>query len=57
MKKYTITAEITTLYEIDIDADSEEEAESFANGIDINDWIAVEDLNFEILSVDEVEDA
>jgi len=52
MKKYTITAEVTTLYEIDVDADNEAEAESFANGIDLNDWVAVEDVNFEILSVD-----
>jgi hypothetical protein len=55
MKKYTITAEVITKYEIDVDATSEEKAERIANGIDINDWVAVEDVNFEILSVDEVE--
>ena len=57
MKKYTITAEVTTLYEIDVDADNDAEAESISNGIDINDWVAVEDVNFEILSVEEVENA
>jgi len=56
MKKFSITAEVTTIYEIDIEAKNEKEAESIANGIDLNDWSAVEDLNFEILSVDEVEE-
>ena len=56
MKKYKITAEVTTLYEIDVDANDEAEAEIISNGIDLNDWIAVEDVNFEILSVDEEED-
>ncbi len=56
MKKFSITAEVTTVYEIDIEAKNEKEAESIANGIDLNDWNAVEDVNFEILSVDEVED-
>jgi len=55
MKKFSITAEVTTLYEIDVDAENEAEAQSISNGIDLNDWIAVEDVNFEILSVDEVE--
>ena len=57
MKKFSITAEVITQYEIDVDATSEKEAEKIANGIDINDWVAVEDVNFEILSVEEVEDA
>jgi hypothetical protein len=57
MKKFSITAEVTTLYEIDVDADNEAEAESISNGIDLNDWVAVEDVNFEILSVEEVENA
>ena len=56
MKKFSITAEVTTIYEIDIEAKNEKEAESISNGIDLNDWSAVEDVNFEILSVDEVED-
>jgi len=56
MKKFSITAEVTTVYEIDIEAKNEKEAESIANGINLNDWSAVEDVNFEILSVDEVED-
>ena len=56
MKKYKITAEVTTLYEIDVDANDEAEAEIISNGIDLNDWVAVEDVNFEILSVDEEED-
>ena len=56
MKKFSITAEVTTVYEIDIEAKNEKEAESISNGIDLNDWSAVEDVNFEILSVDEVEE-
>lgn len=56
MKKFSVTAEVTTIYEIDIEAKNEKEAESISNGIDLNDWSAVEDVNFEILSVDEVED-
>ena len=43
--------------EIDVDAENEAEAESISNGIDLNDWVAVEDVNFEILSVEEVENA
>ena len=42
--------------EIDVDAENEAEAQSISNGIDLNDWVAVEDVNFEILSVEEVED-
>ena len=56
MKKFSITAEVTTVYEIDIEAKNEKEAESIANGINLNDWSAVEDVNFEILSVEEVEE-
>ena len=56
MKKFSVTAEVTTIYEIDIEAKNEKEAESISNGIDLNEWSAVEDVNFEILSVDEVED-
>ena len=56
MKKFSIRAEVTTIYEIDIEAKNEKEAKSISNGIDLNDWSAVEDVNFEILSVDEVED-
>ena len=57
MKKFSVTAEVTTLYEIDVDAENEAEAQSISNGIDLNDWVAVEDVNFEILSVEEVENA
>jgi hypothetical protein len=56
MKKFSITAEVTTVYEIDIEAKNEKEAESIANGINLNDWSAVEDVNFEILSVEEAEE-
>jgi hypothetical protein len=56
MKKYTITAEVITKYEIDIEAKNEEEAKSISNGMDLNNWSAVEDINFEILSVEEEED-
>ena len=57
MKKYTITAEVTTLYEIDVEANREVEAQSISNRMSLNDWVAVEDVNFEILSVEEVENA
>ena len=53
MKKFSIRAEVTTIYEIDVEAKNEKEAESISNGIDLNDWSAVEDVNFEILSVEE----
>jgi hypothetical protein len=56
MKKFSITAHVTTQYEIDVEAENEEEAESISNRMSLNDWVAVEDINFEILSVDEVED-
>ena len=56
MKKFSIQAEVTTIYEIDIEAKNEKEAKSISNGIDLNEWSAVEDVNLEILSVDEVED-
>lgn len=56
MKKYTITAEVITKYEIDIEAKNEAEAKSISNGIDLNNWTAVEDISFEILSVDEGEE-
>ena len=56
MKNFTITAEVTILYEIDIKAKNEKEAQSISNGIDLNDWSAIEDLNFEILSVEEEND-
>ena len=56
MKKYTITAEVITKYEIDIEAKNKAEAKSISNGIDLNNWTAVEDISFEILSVDEGEE-
>lgn len=56
MKKFSITAEVTTVYEIDVEAKNEKEAVSIANGINFNYWSAVEDVNFEILSVEKVED-
>ena len=34
MKKFSITAEVTTVYEIDVEAKNEKEAVSIANGID-----------------------
>ena len=54
MKKYTITAEVITKYEVDIEAKNEAEAKSISNSTNLNNWTAVEDINFEILSVDEV---
>jgi len=56
MKKYTITAEVITKYEIDIEAKNEAEAKSISNSTNLNNWTAVEDISFEILSVDEEEE-
>ena len=36
MKKFSIRAEVTTIYEIDVEAKNEKEAESKANGIDLS---------------------
>jgi len=57
MKKFSVTAQVTTQYEIDVEANSEVEAQSISNRMSLNDWVAVEDVNFEILSVEEVENA
>ena len=57
MKKFSVTAQVTTQYEIDVEANSEVEAQSISNRMSLNDWVAVEDVNFEILSVEEVKNA
>jgi len=56
MKRYLIRASVTTGIEIEIEASNESEAIKKANRIDLDEWASVEDENFEIHSVSEVED-
>lgn len=54
MKSYTVRAILTQALEIDVRANSEEEARKKADRIDINDWCTVEDLDFDIETIEEV---
>jgi hypothetical protein len=56
MRKYLIKASVTTGIEIEVEARNETEAIRKADRISVNDWDSVEDENFEIHSVEEVED-
>jgi hypothetical protein len=56
MRKYLIKASVTTGIEIEVEASNETEAIKKADRININDWDSVEDENFEIHSVTEVDD-
>ena len=55
MKTYLIKASVTTGIEIEIEANNESEARKKADKISINNWDSVEDENFEIHSVAEVQ--
>ena len=57
MRKYLIKASVTTGIEIEVEANNETEAIRKADRININDWDSVEDENFEIHSVTEVDHA
>ena len=53
MKTFVVRAILTQALELDVNANSEEEAKKKANKTDLNDWITVEDLGFEIESIEE----
>ena len=49
-KRYRVTSEYTSLYQIVVEATSPEEAEYFAKDIDIDKWQHIE-TDFEIVDV------
>jgi len=51
MKTFVVRAVLTQALELDVKAKDEQEAKKKANKTDINDWITVEDLGFEIESI------
>lgn len=53
-KTYTITAILTQALELDVEAKDEKEARKKADRTDLNDWITVEDLGFEITNMEVV---
>ena len=57
MKKYKVTASQTiyATYEIEVDADNEEQAEKRALATSINDWDDERFENGDALDVDEIE--
>jgi hypothetical protein len=56
MRKYLIKASVTTGIEIEVEASNETEAIRKADRISVDKWVSVEDENFEVHSVTEVED-
>ena len=58
MKKYKVTASQTiyATYEIEVDADNEEQAEKRALATSINDWDDESFENGDALDVDEIEE-
>ena len=55
MKTYVVRAVLTQALEIDVKAANEQQAKKKADKTDINDWATVEDLGFEIESIEENE--
>lgn len=53
MKTFVVRAVITQALELDVEAKDEKEAKKKADKTDLNDWITVEDLGFEIESIEE----
>lgn len=53
MKSYLVRAVLEQLLELEVEAKSEKEAKKKADRTDINDWITVEDLGFEITHMEE----
>lgn len=51
-KSYVVKAILTQSLELEVDAKSEKEAIKKANKTDLNEWITVEDLGFEITNVE-----
>lgn len=54
MKSYTVRAILTQAVEIDVRARNEEEARKKADRVDLNDWDTVEDLGFDIETIEEI---
>lgn len=55
MSKYSITAEVLTQLEYEVEADTEDEAREKADRVEINNWTSVQDLNFEVTDIREIE--
>lgn len=55
MKTFVVRAVLTQALELDVEAKNEQEAKKKADRTDINDWMTVEDLGFEIESIEEEE--
>lgn len=53
MNTYVVRAVLTQALELDIRAKSEQEARKKADRTSLNDWITVEDLSFEVQSIEE----
>lgn len=53
MTTYLIKAELTQALELEVKAKSEQEARKKADRTSLNDWLTVEDLSFEVKSVEE----
>jgi len=53
MATYLIRAELTQALELEVKAKSEQEARKKADRTSLNDWLTVEDLSFEVKSVEE----
>ena len=58
MKKYKVTASQTiyATYEIEVDADNEQQAEKRALATSMNDWDDERFENYDALSIDEIEE-
>ena len=58
MKKYKVTASQTiyATYEIEVDADNEEQAKKIALDTSVNDWDDERFENYDALSIDEIEE-
>ena len=58
MKKYKVTASQTIYarYEIEVDADNEQQAEKIALATSVNDWDEERFENYDALSIDEIEE-
>jgi len=53
MNTYVVRAVLTQALELDVRAKSEQEARKKADRTSLNDWITVEDLSFEVGSIEE----
>jgi len=53
MKNYVVKAVLTQALELDVSAKNEQEARKKADRTSLNDWITVEDLSFQVESIEE----